>query len=335
MSFFILHPSSFILWGAFPRGPGLYFHLGKLLAVLAVYLCWVRTCWWVSRDCKEAGQPGALWNPAFFACGVVGLVAVWALPLFWVSFVALVALYLGPTLLYVSRRNEAVAPEKRVLTPRHLRALANRYLSLRFKEEAPEEKEKAIPVRFIGKSAGAREEDASRVARAEQSPHYRSALERVHAALLKRATDIHLEPTKDEMTVRLRVDGLLHPEEPFPRAKGDALVNIFKVLADLDITEKRKPQDGSFSAEVRGTGEGERQVDFRVATAGSVVGEKLVMRILDQARQVARLPHLGMRDKMREQVRALAAQPHGMLIVCGPTGAGKSTTLYACLAEID
>ena len=78
-----------------------------------------------------------------------------------------------------------------------------------------------------------------------------------------------------------------------------------------------------------------RQVDFRVATAGSVVGEKMVMRILDPTRQVASLTRVGMREPMRKQVRTIVTQPHGLFIVCGPTGAGKSTTLYACLSEID
>jgi type II secretory ATPase GspE/PulE/Tfp pilus assembly ATPase PilB-like protein len=78
-----------------------------------------------------------------------------------------------------------------------------------------------------------------------------------------------------------------------------------------------------------------RQIDFRVATAGSVAGEKLVMRILDRARSVVTLTQVGMRDKMREQIRSIVKQPHGMFIVCGPTGAGKTTTLYACLNEID
>jgi type II secretory ATPase GspE/PulE/Tfp pilus assembly ATPase PilB-like protein len=152
----------------------------------------------------------------------------------------------------------------------------------------------------------------------------------VYEAIVSRATDIHMEPTKDEMTVRFRVDGILQPAAPFKRSTGDSVINIFKVLADLDITEKRKPQDGSFSAQVE-----DRMVDFRVATAGSVSGEKLVMRILDKAKQLVDLTELGMRDKMREQIHGIAGQPHGMLIVCGPTGAGKSTTLYACLNEID
>jgi general secretion pathway protein E len=117
---------------------------------------------------------------------------------------------------------------------------------------------------------------------------------------------------------------------PFTRAMGDSVQTILKVIAALDITEKRKPQDGSFSAVVEGRG-----VDFRVATAGSVVGEKIVMRILDKTRAIASLADLGMREKMSNTIHNIVAQPHGLFIVCGPTGAGKSTTLYACLNQID
>src|SRR5436309_2066250 len=99
---------------------------------------------------------------------------------------------------------------------------------------------------------------------------------------------------------------------------GDASINIFKGLGDLDITERRKPQDGSFSAELE-----DRKIDFRLATAGSVAGEKLVMRILDKDMQIISLTQLGMRDKLRDQLHSIAQAPHGMLIVCGPTGAGK------------
>jgi type II secretory ATPase GspE/PulE/Tfp pilus assembly ATPase PilB-like protein len=152
----------------------------------------------------------------------------------------------------------------------------------------------------------------------------------VYEALQRRATDIHLEPTKNELTVRFRVDGILHAADPFSRNMGDAVLNIFKVLADMDITEKRKPQDGGLSARVSG-----KAIDFRVATSGSVVGEKMVMRILDKSQQIISLTQLGLRDRLRDQVNQIAQQPHGMLIVCGPTGAGKSTTLYACLNEID
>jgi type II secretory ATPase GspE/PulE/Tfp pilus assembly ATPase PilB-like protein len=152
----------------------------------------------------------------------------------------------------------------------------------------------------------------------------------VYEAITRRATDIHMEPTKDELAVRYRIDGILVNADPFRRAMGDAVINIFKVLCNMDIAEKRKPQDGSFSAQVE-----DRNVDFRVATAGSVQGEKMVIRILDRTQQIISLTQLGMRDKMRDSIRHIVKQPHGMFIVCGPTGAGKSTTLYAALNELD
>jgi general secretion pathway protein E len=346
------------LFAAFPRGPGLYFDPVKLGLVTLVYFAWVRTCWWVDRDCKTVNLPTNIWNPLMLAAGVLGLLLVWALPFFWVAFLVLIALFLAPTLIYVAKRNEKVSEEEKVLTPGHFRKVLAR---LTGKKGASEEKKKIVPIRFIGKSADRRGEDAGRFKRAQESEHYRKALDLVYGAIVKRATDIHLEPTEGEMSVRLRIDGILTPHEPLDRSEGDAILNIFKVLGDMDITEKRKPQDGSFSAEVQSVtevlrkdkspakkkGEEEdeeegptekvvtRQVDFRVATAGSVEGEKMVMRILDRSRTINDLARLGLRERLREQIRALVREPHGLFVVCGPTGAGKSTTLYACLSEID
>jgi general secretion pathway protein E len=343
----------------FPRGPGFYLDLPAFVAVVVVYLCWIRTCWWVDRDSRYLKLPVTLWNAILLGCGFLGLLVVWLFPpsMFLLSFAVLFLLYLGPTFMYVRVRNEGLEPERRVLTVEHLTDFGSRLLRLK-KAKAEDDGKEEIPIRFMGKSAGGREEDPNRVRRAQDSRGYQAALQMVHDALGKRATDIHLEPTKEDMTVRFRIDGILHATNPFSRAMGESVVNIFKVLSDMDITEKRKPQDGSFSAEVYGRPKrkpkkkdddeedgdeappepqapASRQIDFRVATAGSVAGEKMVMRILDSALQMADLKRLGMRPKLREQLHQLAMQPHGLLIVCGPTGAGKSTTLYACLSEID
>ena len=145
-----------------------------------------------------------------------------------------------------------------------------------------------------------------------------SAKELVYDAVLRRSTDIHLEPTSEQLSVRYRIDGILHAAEPFDRPTGDAVINVFKVLSAMDISEKRKPQDGSFGAKLEG-----RELDFRVATSGSKAGEKLVMRILDNAGAITKLEDLGMRPKLVEQVRGLVTQPHGMFLCCGPTGSGK------------
>jgi type II secretory ATPase GspE/PulE/Tfp pilus assembly ATPase PilB-like protein len=314
---------------AVPRGPGLYFGLLKLLPLLAAYFVWVRVCWWADQDARKLKLSHETWNPILLGAGVLGLLVVFALPWFALSFPVLLALFLAPTLAYVHLRNGVVPEERKVLTARHLGELAERYLKLKTAKKE-EKEEKKIPIRFIGKSFNQQDVDENRVKRAEESRGYKAALEMVYEAICARATDIHMEPTKEEMTVRFRVDGMLQPTPPFSRQMGDGVLNIFKVLAALDITEKRKPQDGSFSAKCEG-----RDVDFRVATAGSVAGEKLVMRILDKERAIASLTDLGMRGKMRDAVHDIVGQPHGLFIVCGPTGAGKSTTLYACLREID
>jgi general secretion pathway protein E len=349
--------------GPFPRGDGLYFHPAKIIFLVGVYFAWLRTCRWVHIDCHLMKLSSETWDPILLLCGIAGMIAVWLFPIFALGFLVFLVLYLAPTLSYVSLRNEKATQDQKVLTPQHIRKLLRTWLRLDLGEsEGPTLRH--IPVRFIGKS-GKQEgvEETRRVARLQGSKGYRAALELVADAIERRATDIHLEPTKDDMIVRFRIDGILEASNPFARPTGDSVINIFKVLADLDITEKRKPQDGSFSAEVNmpldpeesskskkktdddEDGEADqafkepethrRQVDFRVATAGSVVGEKLVLRILDPARQVVSLTRVGMRENLRKQIRSLVMQPHGLFIVCGPTGAGKSTTLYACLAEID
>src|ERR1700730_10467694 len=138
----------------FPRGPGGYVEWYGLAAVVLVYLCWVKTCWWVDRDARETKQRLSFWNPLLLGCGLFGLLAVWFVPheLFWLSFAVLLLAYLGPALMYVRVRNDAVTPSQRVLTPRHLRELANRWLRLGLKgAEAAGDKDE-IPIRFISKN---------------------------------------------------------------------------------------------------------------------------------------------------------------------------------------
>lgn len=344
---------------AVARGPGLYFSPVKLVAILAVYLAWVRTCWWVNQDCRKHELSTAQWNPLVLGGGLLGLLLVLFLPAFGLAFLGLLALVLGPALGYVAFRNPRVDEHDKVLTAQHFQKLFGG------KAKAAEKAEnKIIPVRFIGKGSGGKDEDVTRIRRAAESPAYRLAIEMVHGAVERRATDIHMEPSHDEMAVRYRIDGILSPGTPLTREQGDGVLNIFKVLAALDITEKRKAQDGSFSAEIQAavdvigvkkkkkkkdddddddplemTDEKvkvvSRQIDFRVATAGSVAGEKMVMRILDRNKQVKDLGQLGMRKKLSDQIRSVVGQPHGLFIVCGPTGSGKSTTLCACMFQLD
>ena len=236
---------------------------------------------------------------------------------------------------YIYIRNQTVPDNDKVLTPYHLGEVANDLMNkigMRgiFNKSDGGGSKTGPPIVFVGKSQGSSKMDPGRVAQAEESRSYMSAKELVYDAVLRRATDIHLEPTPDQLSIRYRIDGILHAAEPFDRGTGDAVLNVFKVLAALDISEKRKPQDGSFGAKLEG-----REIDFRVATSGSKSGEKMVMRILDNASSVGRLDEVGLRSKLVTEIRNLVTQPHGMFLCCGPTGSGKTTTLYAGLREID
>src|SRR5262249_38693252 len=143
------------------------------------------------------------------------------------------------------------------------------------------------------------------------------------------ASDIHFEPQEDELTVRVRIDGVLHIAERIPIQLASGVTTRLKVLAKLDIAERRKPPGGAISLGTRAAG---RLLDIRVATLPTVEGEAVTMRLLDKSREAPTLEELGLSDDMRDELRAVIAKPTGALLVTGPTGAGKSTTLYAVLA---
>ena len=318
------------------RGPGFYLNLYKFIPVVVIYLLWTWTTDWVEHDTKELNNVKfELWNSVVFFSGVLGLILIFAIPIYPLSLALLLLAYLVPILTYSYVRNQTVSDDQKVLTPYHLGEVVNSLLlklGMRpmFNRDVGTVDRTGPPINFVGKSAGMVKEDPNRVRQAEESRSFMAAKELVYDAVLRRATDIHLEPTSDQLSVRYRIDGILHAAEPFDRPTGDAVINVFKVLSAMDISEKRKPQDGSFGAKLQA-----RDLDFRVATSGSKAGEKLVMRILDNSAGITKLEDLGMRSKLVEQVRGLVTQPHGMFLCCGPTGSGKSTTLYAALREID
>lgn len=144
------------------------------------------------------------------------------------------------------------------------------------------------------------------------------------------ASDVHIEHMRDKIRVRFRVDGVLNTSLILPPQVHSAVVARIKVLSNMRLDEKRKPQDGRFSARIDG-----RRVDFRVSTFPSYYGEKVEMRILDQARGIRGLDEIGLAEKNLAMLREAINKPYGMILITGPTGSGKSTTLYSILNEVD
>ncbi|MBA3788909.1 Flp pilus assembly complex ATPase component TadA [Patescibacteria group bacterium] len=144
------------------------------------------------------------------------------------------------------------------------------------------------------------------------------------------ASDIHIEPTPEKVQIRFRMDGDLHTSLELPAKVHAAVIARIKILAQLRLDEKRKPQDGRFSATVES-----RRIDFRVSTFPTQYGEKIVMRILDSAKSIITLESLGLSEIDIATVRDIVKAPYGIVLISGPTGSGKSTTLFSMLSELD
>ena len=175
------------------------------------------------------------------------------------------------------------------------------------------------------------EMDTSMTAEAEEAPVIRFVDLMLSQAIKSRASDIHVEPQDKTMSIRMRIDGMLTEMVPPARKMQAAVLARIKILSEMDIAERRLPQDGRFKIK---RGRGKEDIDVRVSALPTIYGEKIVMRILDKGAVNHDLNTLGLEPKLLTEFKATLNQPHGIVIVTGPTGSGKSTTLYSALNEL-
>ncbi|MBM3989966.1 MAG: type II secretion system protein GspE [Planctomycetes bacterium] len=149
-------------------------------------------------------------------------------------------------------------------------------------------------------------------------------------ALKLRASDVHFHPYPDRMQVRFRIDGILYDMDPIPRKALEAIVSRVKVMGKMDIAERRLPQDGRATIKI-----GEGEVDVRISSVPTTQGERIVMRLLDKTAKLYSLQEIGLSAKNEAMLREYSSYNHGIILVTGPTGSGKTTTLYAALTEVD
>ncbi|MCE9577658.1 MAG: type II secretion system ATPase GspE [Deltaproteobacteria bacterium] len=164
----------------------------------------------------------------------------------------------------------------------------------------------------------------------DEAPIIRWVNSLLFQAVKERASDIHVEPGEKDVVVRYRIDGVLRHAKHAPRKFLPSIIARVKIMAGLNIAEKRLPQDGRIRRKIAG-----KEVDMRVATAPTATGERITIRLLDRSSILLGLADVGMAEDMLVTMRDIIRRPHGILLVTGPTGSGKTTTLYACLTEIN
>jgi len=312
--------------------------LGVAWVILAT--AWAAFCIWVDTDYQEILGDDFPWSLPFVAAGAVFFFITYQyglgmLPLF---LVALPASFVG----YVAYRDTKAPSTRKMFTQRFARKMM---FLVATKMGMQKSFEKWFPAGHIG----GREADISVVILKkdgtpvdgqgsdgldrEASRAIKTVQQIFEKAIGMRSTDIHLEPkAAEELTVRCRIDGIMQNVSTLKGAAAKAVVSAIKVCANMDIAERRRPQDGTFALL-----KGGHKFDVRAASGPTNFGEKMALRLLDADSNVIKggLTSLGMRDSMLKTLQAIVQQPHGMLIVCGPTGSGKTTTLYVALSEID
>ena len=199
--------------------------------------------------------------------------------------------------------------------------------SYRIGGEIATQLQRMSPTSEQGAEAAVAEAAAEAIA---EAPMVRAVDLLIRQAARDRASDIHIEPEENELRVRFRIDGLLHEGMTLPISVHPALISRIKIISGMNIAETRRPQDGQITMN-----DGDRDLDIRVATAPTVSGEMVVMRILDKTFALLELAELGFLSETLESYQNLLKLPHGMILSSGPTGAGKTTTLYGSVNQLD
>lgn len=318
------------------RISGFYMNIAKFLPAVALFLIWVPTTWWVDIDARELGiEKQAGWTSGMVMAGIIGLLVMLFVPNIIAGIAVMSLAYLVPSLAYVVHRNGQVADVEKVLTPYHFGEIANAFFGLLGARKKVFNRNKAgsaagVPVEFIGIDLNTKTMDMFRVARAQQHELFVEVQGLVYDAVSRRSTDIYLEPAQDQLQVRYRIDGVLVQAEPFDAETGPEIVDIVKTLCGMNVEDKRKPQEGTFSAKVEN-----RTVEARVASAGTKVGEKVAIRLFDKAIMKTKLDQLGLTSKEEEKIRAALDKEAGLILAVGPAGCGKTTSVYAMLRAMD
>jgi len=325
-------------WPQFPvspfdRGEGFYLSWVKIVVVWLLMLVWVATTDWANQDAVRRRLNYQRWNAILFFPFVIALLLVWVIPLFVVGFPLLLLAYFVPLFLFIRMRNSRVESHETVMTPSHLKFLLAQRLKvigIDISDERAGAQEAATAAKLTARGHDDEIKNKANAELAKKWPAYMPTRQMLAGALDQRADAILLDYTREQVGVRLEIDGVWHNGEAMDREQGDGILAVMKQIAALNPEERRARQQGDFGAEYAG-----QSYDCRLLSRGTKTGERAILQLVNQNVTLEKLSDLGMREKMRERLLETVSAPEGFVILSAQPHQGLTTTFDALLNSMD
>ena len=310
-------------------GPGFYLSLIKLFAGWIVMLMWVYSTDWVSRDAQQHKFDHIKWNPIVFAPFVVGMIAFWLIPIFFVGFPLLIISHWAPVLAYVKMRNAEMSDDQKVLTPKHIKAWFGGFFGKEVSREEKDPHAGGPPVVLKSRGSDERENNVNLLS-ARQNPGFTDARKILNAGLERRAIAIMLDYSQHGVAVRHQIDGVWQEAEGLDREQADPALEALKLVCGLKPEDRRGRQAGEFLVEYK---KGKYAGTF--SSQGTQTGERVVMQF-EGERAVFKTPDdLGMRPKMQEQIREILSAKQGYFVISSMPASGLRSTTHVMMHDAD
>ncbi len=317
----------------FPRGAGDYFSIVKILASLAVFWLGLAAADWVNRDGVMLKQNYRLWNALVALSLIVAFVLLWIIPWFALSYTLLVLAATVPTAVYVFQRNKSLNDADKVFTLDHLKHLvSSRLKGVGIKTPELRAKEKLSPVSLVPRGAPTPQDEQVRLIAARQSPGFNAAAHLLHRAMNRRASSLMIDYSAEAAGVRYLIDGVWVDAETQPRQMADPILASLKSLSGLKPEERRNRQQGTFLAVNESI---KLKMPTKLTSQGTKNGERVIIQFDDPNLRKRRLPDVGIRQKLQDDLLELFRQPKGLIVLAAPPGGGLTSLTTVCLAAID
>ncbi|MBI2823880.1 MAG: Flp pilus assembly complex ATPase component TadA [Planctomycetia bacterium] len=316
----------------FPLGPGYYLSWIKILAAWLVFLLWVRSVDWMSRDGFQLRLDYRRWNMAAFFSFIGAFILLWVLPWLWLAFPLLLLAWLVPFIAYVVHRNGKVAIGETVFTRDHIRFWLSEHLRVVGIKIAAESRSrgKVPPVELEARGGADERANAANLLLARQSMGYPLVQELFAEMATRRADAALMDFTQASVAMRYQIDGVWHDAEPREREPGDAMLAVVKTLAGRDAKQRVARQEGSYGAEFK-----KIKYNCRLISQGTKTGERVILQVSPAKKKSIRLADLDIRGKLLEDFKAVLDVPRGLIVVSTPPAGGLSTLLAATVGSMD